>query len=88
LYETGAPPPPPPLPVDPVVIVDQNAAELPPGAARVDHAANILLPPVRQDGRPSASSTGWNSVVAVLPAGPPPGTTTYRLRGSETSQDG
>ena len=85
MYETGAPPAPPPLPDEPTaaVVVDLPG---PPPALRIDHAANVLLPPVRPEQRPTAVPQ-YDSVVSVVP-GPPPGATTYRLRGTETSQDG
>lgn len=87
MYETGAPPAPPPLPpVDAFLVVDQNAPTLPPSAARIDHAANLLPAPVRQQDRPTAVPQ-YDAVTAILPGGPPPGTVTYRLRGTETSRD-
>ena len=37
---------------------------------------------------PVAVIAGYDSANHVLPPAPPPGTLTYRLRGTETAQDG
>ena len=54
-------------------------------------AAEVVQPPDGQhpeDVRIVATlGVGFDATSAVLPAGPPPGTVTYRLRGTETTQD-
>ncbi len=70
--DTGAAPPPPEPPPPPPEHV--LVVEVPPG---------VLLPPVAV-ARPTRGYEA-SSVVAGL-AGPPPGVTTYRLRGTETTQ--
>lgn len=74
-FETGAPPPPPPLP-----------EQLPP--AHVVHAEDRPAEVKLQDGRgvPVARpALGYDSTAVIL-MGPPPGTRTYVLRASETTQ--
>lgn len=71
-FETGAPPPPPPLPdVDgPIVVVA---------------ADDFLLPPVRR--APSARpARGYDASNVIYPGLVPPGVTTYRLKGTETTE--
>jgi hypothetical protein len=36
----------------------------------------------------AAPGVGYDATSVIIQAGPPPGTVTYRLRGTETSQDG
>jgi hypothetical protein len=48
-----------------------------------DPAPDRPLPPAV-----SSPARQFDSPAAVLPAGPPPGTVTYRLRGTETAQAG
>lgn len=49
----------------------------------------IVQPPAPEDVRIVATlAVGIDATSVVLPAVPPPGTVTYRLRGTETSQDG
>lgn len=54
--------------------------------------AEVVRPPQHQqpeDVRIAATlAVGVTANSAVLPAGPPPGTVTYRLRATETGQDG
>ena len=51
--------------------------------------AELVQPPDHEDVRVTATlAVGFDATSVVLPAGPPPGTVTYRLRGTETSQDG
>ncbi|HEY6746710.1 MAG TPA: hypothetical protein VI357_13445 [Mycobacteriales bacterium] len=73
-FETGAPPPPPPLPDQvPVHVVHAE-----------DRPADVRL----QDGRgvPVARpARGYDSTAAIL-MGPPPGTRTYVLRATETTE--
>jgi hypothetical protein len=74
-FETGAPPPPPPLP-----------EQLPP--AHVVHADDRPADVRIQDGRnvPAARpARGYDSTAAIL-MGPPPGTRTYVLRATETTE--
>ena len=73
MYETGAPP-------DPAAL--DWPAQLAGSSLVVDPADDC---PARV---PPTAATGFGSPSAVLPAGPPPGTVTYRLRGTETAQDG
>jgi hypothetical protein len=74
-FETGAPPPPPPLP-------DQV---LP---ARVVHAEDRPADVRLQDGRgtPVARPARGYDSTAVILMGPPPGTVTYVLRATETTE--
>jgi hypothetical protein len=74
-FETGAPPPPPPLP-----------EQLPP--AHVVHADDRPADVRLQDGHgiPAARpARGYDSTAAIL-MGPPPGTRTYVLRATETTE--
>jgi hypothetical protein len=76
-YETGAPPPPPPLPehLPPAEVVH---AEDRPAEVRIEDSRGV----------PSARpARGYEaSAVVVGLGGPPPGTTTYRLRGVESAE--
>jgi hypothetical protein len=74
-FETGAPPPPPPLP-----------EQLPP--AHVVHAEDRPADVPLQDGRgvPVARPALGYDATAVILMGPPPGTRTYVLRATETTQ--
>ncbi len=69
-FETGAPPPPPPLP-------------------EIDHSlvvhSDMLLPPVRQ-APPARPARGYDAANVLYPGLVPPGVTTYRLKGTETTQ--
>lgn len=78
MYETGAPPGPPPLPEEPTAAVVVDLPGL--------HVRHDPDRPDRPELRPTAVPQ-FDAVTSVLP-GPPPGTTTYRLRGTETAQDG
>ena len=74
-FEVGAAQPTPPLAVEIPLVVDH-----------ADHAdPDRQLPGVPPT---VAAGVGYEATSAVLPAGPPPATVTYRLRGTETSQDG
>ena len=70
MYETGAPPAPPPLP-------------LPDSHELVVHQVGTAAPAPPPAARP-ARGYDATTVIAGL-GGPPPGTVTYRLRGTETS---
>lgn len=74
MFETGAPPPPPPLPVEIPLVVDH--------ADHADTDRPVVVPLL------TSRAIGYEATSTVLPAGPPPGTVTYRLRGTETAQDG
>ena len=52
--------------------------------------AEVVQPPDQpEDVRILATlGVGFEATSVVLPAGPPPGTVTYRLRGTETTQEG
>lgn len=74
-FETGAPPPPPPLP-----------EQLPP--AHVVHAPDRPADMRLEDGRGTPlvrPAVGYDATAVVL-MGPPPGTRTYVLRATETTQ--
>jgi hypothetical protein len=73
LFETGAPQPVAPLPVEVPLLVDH--------AVHADEQEPTV--PVT-----AAAGVGYEATSAILPAGPPPGTVTYRLRGTESSQGG
>jgi hypothetical protein len=77
LFETGAPPPPPPLPVDVPLVVDH-----------VDHVDHVDADRPVAVPLLTARVVGYEATSTVLPAGPPPGTVTYRLRATESSQGG
>jgi hypothetical protein len=70
-FETGAPPPPPPLPD-----VDHSIVVLQP---------DVLLPPVLQ-APPARPARGYDATNVVYPGLVPPGVTTYRLKGIETTE--
>ena len=64
----------------------ETGAPPPPGDLPV---AGLGQPPDHEDARIVATlGVGVDATSVVLPAVPPPGTVTYRLRGTETSQDG
>ena len=69
-FETGAPPPPPPLP-------DADSAYV--------VAPEVLYPPVRQ-APPARPARGYDAANVLYPGLVPPGVTTYRLKGTETTQ--
>jgi hypothetical protein len=83
VHEAAAQPVPLALPDLPTPAVQADLPG-PPAALRIQHEADLPLAPVRQDRRPTAVPQ-FDAVTSVLP-GPPPGTTTYRLRGIETAQ--
>ena len=68
-FETGAPPPPPPLPEADHVLVVRS---------------EVLVPPVRQ-APPARPARGYDASNVLYPGLIPPGVTTYRLKGTETT---
>jgi hypothetical protein len=71
------------------VLVFETGAPPPPTDLPV---AELVQPPEHQQPEDvrvvATAAVGFDATSVVLPAGPPPGTQTYRLRGTETSQDG
>lgn len=66
---------------------ETGAPPPPPPLPEFDHVApapEVLLPPVRQ-APPARPARGYDAANVLYPGLIPPGVTTYRLRGTETS---
>ena len=60
----------------------------PPAPPPLPADATLVVDPLRVQPPGSSPVLQYDSPTTVLPGGPPPGTVTYRLRGTETARTG